>query len=297
MSPDRPPGPGDATGSPGEPVEGDRVGSYRIDSLLAVGGMGRVYHALGDDGNEVTLKLIKPQLARDQVFRRRFEREVRIAEQIVHPHLVPLVEAGEHNGVPYLAQRFVRGTSLAQKIERGGPLPLAMTLAICTQVAGGLDALHAAELVHRDVKPANILLDQREVAYLTDFGLAKDTRATILTAPGQALGTVDYMAPEQIRSQGIAAATDVYGLGCVMCECISGKPPFADREGLSIMWAHLQDDPPDPCTGRPELPPGLSGAILRALAKWPERRPASAGEYARGLCEAGGDGPRIKGGT
>ncbi len=274
--------------SPREPAEGDRVGSYRIESLLAVGGMGRVYYAVDDAGGEVALKTIKEKLAQDRIFRRRFDREVRIAEQIVHPHLVPLVEAGEHHGIPYLAQRFVRGGSLAQKIEAHGPLAVDSTLARALAIAGGLDALHRAGLVHRDVKPANILLDEDGVAYLTDFGLAKDSQGSMLTAPGQALGSLDYMAPEQIRSQGIGAATDIYGLGCVICECLTGKPPFADREGLSVMWAHLQDPAPNPCSRRPELPDPLGAAILRGLEKASEKRPSTATEYVLSLYAAAG---------
>jgi serine/threonine-protein kinase len=148
-------------------------------------------------------------------------------------------------------------------------------------VASGLDAVHAAGLIHRDVKPGNILLDDDGVAYITDFGLAKDSQGTVLTRPGQALGSLDYMAPEQIRSETVSGAADVYALGCVMCECISGAPPFADRQGMRVLWAHLQDEAPDPTANRSGLPAELGQTVKMALEKEPEKRPPTATAYAR----------------
>jgi serine/threonine-protein kinase len=178
--------------------------------------------------------------------------------------------------------------SLDERVKQDGPLPLGITIGICSDVARGLEALWAAGMVHRDVKPANILLDEQGQAYITDFGLAKDIQGSLLTLPGQALGSMDYMAPEQIRGEEVSAASDIYALGCVIYECLCGRPPFAHVQGMRILWAHLQDPPPDPSTLRPDLPPGFAPALLQALEKESDKRPASAGAYARLLAEAAG---------
>lgn len=262
------------------------LGPYRIESVLGVGGMGHVYRATAPDGEEVALKLVKSDLARDTVFRKRFEREARIAQTVTDAHVVPVLDTGEQEGIPYLTQRFIRGGSLAEVIERDGKIDLELASRVARDAGHGLDALHAQNLIHRDVKPANILLDDKGVIYITDFGLAKDTQGSLLTRPGQALGSLDYMAPEQIRGEDVTAATDVYGLGCVMWECLLGKPPFADRQGMRVLWAHLQDEPPDPSTQSPDVPPAVGQVILRALAKEPADRPQSAGEFGRLMAEA-----------
>jgi serine/threonine protein kinase len=271
-----------------ELAQGDTVGPYVIDSVLGVGGMGRVYRATAPDGEDVALKLVKADLARDTVFRKRFDREARIAQRVSHPNLVPVLDTGEQNGIPYLTQRFIQGGSLADQIERQGPLSIESALRGVSAVAGALDALHANDLIHRDVKPANILVDEQGVSYITDFGLAKDTQGSLLTRPGQAVGSLDYMAPEQIRGEEVTAATDVYALGCVMCECLSGAPPFADRQGMRVLWAHLQDQPPDPCAKRTDAPPELGPAVLTALAKDPAERPPTATAYAQAIRAAAG---------
>src|SRR5215213_4512885 len=244
---------------------GDSVGPYRVDAMIGEGGMGLVYRATGPGGETVALKLVKGEIAKDDVFRRRFDREARTALRVVHPNVVPVIDTGEHAGIPYMAQKFITGGSLEHRIKRDGKLDLALTLDICTQVAEGLDAMHEEGLFHRDVKPANILLDETDKAYITDFGLMKDRDASVLTRAGQALGSMDYMAPEQIRGEEITAQSDVYALGCVMFECMSGKPPFADRQGMRILWAHLQEEPPDPLAERPDVPADVGWAVLRAL--------------------------------
>src|SRR5437868_4609652 len=196
--------------------------------------------------------------------------------------------------VPMGVRRFLtnlagRGTAL-HLTHPNDLLQLGMQTAVrvCTDVAAGLEALWGAGMVHRDVKPANILLDESGRAYITDFGLAKDTQGSLLTLPGQALGSMDYMAPEQIRGEPVNAASDIYALGCVMYECIIGRPPFAEAQGMRILWAHLQNEPPDPLSLRPDLPPSFARVLLVALEKEPENRPQSAGEYARMLREAAG---------
>src|SRR6516165_5765246 len=271
-----------------DPRIGSQVGQYNVDSLRGEGGMGKVYTATAPDGSRVALKLVKDDYARDETFRRRFYREARIAQTVQHPNVVPVVDTGEHDGLPYMAQRFIEGMSLDEKLKREGSLDPQTAVRICTDVAAGLEALWAAGMVHRDVKPANILLDESGRAYITDFGLAKDTQGSLLTLPGQALGSMDYMAPEQIRGEPVSAATDIYALGCVMYESLCGRPPFAEVQGMRILWAHLQDAPPDPLTMCSSLPPEVARTLLVALEKDSAKRPQTAGEYARMLAAAAG---------
>jgi serine/threonine protein kinase len=283
--------------SPADRLIGEMIGPYQIEAMLGVGGMGAVYRAVDAGGEHVAVKLIKADLAKDEIFRRRFDREARIARRVQHPHIVPVVNKGEHEGIPYLAQRFIEAGTLADRIEREGALAFQTALQVCEQIASGLDALHAAGLIHRDVKPANILLGEDGVAYITDFGLAKDSQGSMLTRPGQALGSIDYMAPEQIRSETVGPTTDVYALGCVMYECLTGKPPFADRQGMRVvLWAHLQDDPPDPCASRPDVPSEVGAVITKALSKSPYGRPETATEFARLLRQAAGNAARERSG-
>ena len=263
-----------------DPLLGTDVERYRIESVLGIGGMGRVYKATGPDG-PVALKLVKADLAGDQIFRRRFAREVRIALRVNHPNVVPVLDAGEHNGIPFLVQRLITSGTLEDRLKATGPLELQYATRVCADVASGLDAVYAAGLVHRDVKPANILLDDDGGAHITDFGLSKDLQGSVLTRPGQALGSMDYMAPEQIRGDAVTAATDVYALGCVMQESLTGAPPFATRTGMHVLWAHLQDEPPDIAEERPELAGEVSQAVRHALDKNPTKRPQTAGEFAR----------------
>ena len=267
---------------------GSQFGAYQIDALIGVGGMGKVYKARSSDGTSVALKLVKEDLARDETFRRRFQREARIAQTVRNPHVVPVRDTGELEGLPFLAAQFIDGTALDRKLRHDGPLDLRTTLRICTEVADGLEALWKAGLVHRDVKPENILLDLAGTAYITDFGLAKDSAGTVLTRPGQPLGSMDYMSPEQIRGQPVTGAADIYSLGCVVFECLSGRPPFADREGMAVLWAHLQDDPPDLAIGRQDISPRFTEALNAALRKEPADRPRTSTEYARSLSLAAG---------
>lgn len=267
---------------------GTRFGEYQIASLIGIGGMGKVYKATAADGTAVALKLVKEDLARDDTFRRRFQREARIAQTVRNPHVVAVTDTGEHDGLPYLAAQFIEGAPLDHKLELEGRLDLSTTVKICAQVGDGLQALWNAGMVHRDVKPANILLDQRENAYITDFGLAKDRGGTVLTLPGQPLGSMDYMSPEQIRGEPVTGASDTYSLGCVVFECVFGRPPFASREGIQVLWAHLQEEPPDLCAQRTDVSRAFADALNTALRKDPGERPPSATDYARSLSQAAG---------
>jgi serine/threonine protein kinase len=267
---------------------GTHFGRYRIDALIGAGGMGNVYRAIDPDGSTVALKLVKSDLARDEIFRRRFAREARIAQSVRNPNVVPVLDAGEHDGLPYLAARFIEGTPLDAALELDCQLDLVRTIKICADVAAGLQALWEAGMVHRDVKPANILIDRAGNAYITDFGLAKDRGSTVLTRPGQPLGSMDYMPPEQIRGETVTGAADVYALGCVAFECVYGRPPFADREGMRVLWAHLQEEPPDLSSERDDVSPEFDRALKTALCKDPAGRPRTSVEYVRRLAEAAG---------
>ena len=265
---------------------GEYVGSYRIESLVAVGGMAKMYAARAPDGRRVAIKLVKPEYAEDDVFRRRFTREAKIARSVSNPHVVEVLDSGEHDGLPYLVQPFVEGRSLEEKLRQERRLDLEETVRICADVAQGLQALGDAGMIHRDVKPGNILLDENETAYVTDFGLAKDTNAdSVITGPGETMGSVRYMAPEQIRGEPVTPASDLYSLGCVMYECVSGAPPFVHQEAVRILWAHIQDEPPDP-VGPPRPPDEFIRVLKSALHKRPEDRPSSCVEYARALSES-----------
>lgn len=267
---------------------GTRFGEYRVGSLIGVGGMGKVYRATAGDGTPVALKLVKDDLARDETFRRRFRREARVAQTVKNPHVVPVRDTGERDGIPYLASEFIEGMTLEQKLERERRLEVATVVRICREIAEGLDAMWQIGMVHRDVKPANVLLDLAGRAYITDFGLAKVRDGTVLTRPGQPLGSMDYMSPEQIRGESVTGAADIYSLGCVVFECLLGRPPFADREGMSVLWAHLQDDPPDPSAERSDVSTELVQALNSALRKQPGERPQTSIEFSNSLSRAAG---------
>jgi serine/threonine protein kinase len=263
-----------------DPVPGGAVGAYTIESQLGEGGMGRVFKAVGPDGRPVAIKIVKEEMAGDQIFLKRFRREAEIAQRIHHPNVVAVVETGDHDGLPWAAQRFVDGGSLDHRLARFGVLDVDEVVAIFKPVAAGLDVLHANGLVHRDLKPGNILVDERGHPFIADFGLAKDHQhqGTVLTRPGQALGSMDYMAPEQIRGEEVTAATDVYALACMLFELLTGQPPFGDQVGMRIMWSHLQDAPPHPSHLRRDLPRAVGDALLEGLEKDSDDRPQSASE-------------------
>jgi serine/threonine protein kinase len=270
---------------------GDKLGGYRLEESLGEGGMGLVFRALRDeDGREVALKVLKIELAGDLVFQHRFRQEARAAAEVHDSHLVPIIEASEADGRHYLAVDYVPGGSLGDRISESTTLGIAELVRVVSEVAAGLDALHGAGIVHRDIKPQNILFASDGTAMLTDFGLAKGPAYTVLTKPGQVMGTLDYLAPELIRGEPASQLTDVYALGCVAFECVTGKAPFADKGLFEVGLAHLEERPPDPSAARPELLPGFATALLSALEKDPAQRPASAGAFADVLRSAHEEG-------
>jgi serine/threonine protein kinase len=261
---------------------GEQVGDYRVECVLGRGGAAVVYRVVDACGEQVAMKFILPELAVEKSFRSRFELEISIAQRVSHPNVVRVLDSGVYEGLPWLTATLVTGGSLVELFAREGPLPIAPALKLLDEVAAGLDAVHAVGLVHRDVKPANILLREDGHACITDFGLARDTASdTRLTRPGQMLGSMNYMAPEQVGGGDVGPFTDVYALGCVTYECLAGRPPFADRPGMAALLAHLEATPQDPCECNAALAREVGDAILVAMAKAPAERPASASEYAR----------------
>ncbi|MER7000315.1 serine/threonine-protein kinase [Streptomyces sp. NPDC000410] len=280
-------------------VIGKRIAGYRVESEIGRGGMAVVYRArdLRLD-RTVALKLLAPELARNDTFRRRFTHESRVAAAIDHPHIVPVFEAGETDGILYIAMRYVPGQDLRALLDRTGPLSVPDTARIASQVASALDAAHAHDLVHRDVKPANILVaegtdsDHPEHVYLTDFGLTKKSLSlTGFTTVGQFVGTLDYVAPEQIGGRPVDGRCDVYSLACVVYEALAGAPPFRRDDDLALLWAHQYDPPPPLSQVRPGLPPALDAVLAKALAKSPDERYDSCLRFVSALrVAAGGPG-------
>ena len=254
---------------------------YRVEELVGRGGMGVVYRATDLSlERPVALKLVAPELAEDERFRERFLREPRLAASLDHPHVIPIYEAGEHDGQLYLAMRFVEGSDLRTILEREEKLSPERTLAVLAQVADALDAAHRRALVHRDVKPANVLLDEDGHAYLTDFGITKQVGGDS-TDTGRVVGTLDYLAPEQIRGDPVDGRADVYALGCLLYECLAGVPPFRRDTEAETLWAHMQEAPPPLRDHR-----GLDPVLRKALAKNQEDRYGSGAELIDAAADA-----------
>ncbi|MGH2702192.1 MAG: protein kinase domain-containing protein, partial [Actinomycetota bacterium] len=253
---------------------------YRIEAMIGRGGMGLVYRAQDERlKRKVALKVLPPQKATDEAFRTRFIRESEAAASIDHPNIIPIFEAGEEAGGLFIAMRFVDGPDLKQYLTQRGPLSLDEATGLLDGVAGALDAAHAQGLVHRDVKPQNILISMGPASvatrhvYLTDFGLMKTKEVgREVTAEGQFVGTIDYVAPEQMEGRPLDGRADVYALGCVLYECLTGNVPFERGSDVSTMLAHMQEAPPSVRSNRPDLSPGIDDIIGRALAKSPEDR-------------------------
>ncbi|MEX2196224.1 MAG: protein kinase [Thermoleophilaceae bacterium] len=271
-----------------DPRIGSQLAGYRIERLLGRGGMGVVY--LAEQlalGRSVALKLIAPDLAQDEGFRERFQRESRLAASIDHPNVIPVHEAGEADGQLFISMRFVEGIDLRELIAGGGRIEALRAARIVAQVGAALDAAHARGLVHRDVKPANVLIDREDHAYLSDFGLTKSmASASGLTATGQWVGTLDYIAPEQIQGEAVDARTDVYALGCVLHQALTGNVPYPRDSDPAKLWAHMNEPPPAVSESAPGLPGSFDGVVARAMAKDPAERFPSAGDLGRATVAA-----------
>src|SRR3984885_14648720 len=283
----KPAPPASAASAPAAPAPGAdsarAIAGYLLEEQIGEGGMAVVYRARDERlDRHVALKLLAPALTADPGFRQRFIRESRSAAAVDHPNIIPIYEAGDVGGSLFIAMRYVQGGDVRKLLEQGGPLPPARAWGILTQVASALDAAHAHGLIHRDVKPANMLLDRRpgstgpggsgpagdeaQHVYLSDFGISKQSlAASSLTMTGQFVGTLDYIAPEQIDGSDVDGRTDLYSLGCAAYELLSGVPPFSKSQGLALVRAHITEPPPAVTADRRELPPAANGVLAAAM--------------------------------
>ncbi|MCW2932261.1 MAG: serine/threonine protein kinase [Actinomycetia bacterium] len=288
-------------GGPSWLERGTQFAGYLVQEFLGAGGMAAVYRAYHDGmGREVALKVLAESLAGDEAFRQRFLREARAVAKVEHPHIIPVYEAGQVHGVPYIAMRLVRGGDLRAMVDRDGPMPARRAAAFLSPVASALDTAHEVGLVHRDVKPANMLVDvgrlRPEHVYLSDFGLARRvdqhgqdvTSLTTagLTTPGQFMGTPEYASPEQITGQEVDGRADQYALGCVAYTLLTGSAPFSRGEAVAVMYAQLYDPPPLVTAVRRDLPGAVNKVLVRAMEKQPEDRYESCSAFADALREA-----------
>jgi tRNA A-37 threonylcarbamoyl transferase component Bud32/CheY-like chemotaxis protein len=276
-----------------DPRLGTVIAGYRIEERIGRGGMGVVYSAEHINlQRRAAIKIIAPDLADSVGFRERFTREARIAAALQHPNIVTVYDAGEVDGTLYLAMQYIKGEDLAAVLMREGRLRPYRAIDVCRQVASALDAAHAMGLIHRDVKPANVLIEGR-TAFLTDFGLTKrlDGTHAQITRVGDVVGTIHYVAPEQIEGRTVSARSDVYSLGCLLYHCLSGQVPFARETDVAVIYAHLSEEPTKLVDVRPELPEGLDAVVAKAMDKSPGRRFPSCGDMisaARAVLDAAG---------
>src|SRR6202008_4068178 len=266
---------------------GTQFGPYRLIRLLGRGGMGEVYEA--EDtvrDRKVALKLMSAAFSQDPVFRKRMEREARIAGRLQEPHVVPIHDFGEIDGQMFMEMRLIEGTDLDSVLKRFGPLTPPRAVAIITQIASALDAAHAAGVMHRDIKPPNILVTRDDFAYLVDFGIASATTDEKLTQLGTAVGTWKYMAPERFSNDEVTYRADIYALACVLHEALTGSPPYRAHSAGTLVSAHLLSPIPQPSAVRSGVPKAFDAVIARGMAKKPEDRYASAGDLALAAHEA-----------
>ena len=270
---------------------GSLLAGYRLERQVGAGGMAVVFRARDERlGRPVALKILSPGLASDSAFRTRFIAESRAAAKVDDPHIIPVYEAGEADGVLFIAMRFVAGGDLRQVLEREGALPPDRAADFISPVASALDAAHGAGLVHRDVKPGNILVDARagrpDHVYLSDFGIVKGAVSVNVTAVGSYIGTPDYMAPEQISGRSVDGRTDQYSLACVAFQLLTGAVPFQRDQLPAVIYAHLSEPPPSLVSRRPDLPAAVDQVVAKAMAKTAEKRYESCGDFADALREA-----------
>ncbi len=273
---------------------GATFAGHRIEEVIGHGGMGVVYRARHLALElERALKVVAPTLSADQRFRERFKRESRLAAQVEHPNVITVHHAGEERGQLYLTMRLVDGVDLRSLVEESGPLDPARAVRVLTGIAAGLDAAHARGLVHRDVKPANVLIEREgdtEHVFLTDFGISRLAgSAESLTTTGEFFGSVDYVAPEQIEGEPLDPRTDVYALGGILNFVLTARPPFPRDNELAKLFAHANAQPPRPSEAVPGLPPAIDDVVAKAMAKRPEDRYGSAGELAAAAAAALGE--------
>ena len=287
---------GELPSASGGLAAGSRIAGYLIEEQIGRGGMAVVYRASDPRLNRpVALKILAPELTGDAAFRQRFMREMRAAAAVDHPHIVPVFDAGEADGALFIAMRYVSGQDLRTLLDAERKLPAARVVHIVAQVASALDEAHSRGLIHRDVKPGNMLIGtvagsgQPDHVYLSDFGLSKPALSSAnLTLTGQFLGTIDYMAPEQVEGRPVDGRADLYSLACTTFEMLAGAPPFKRDQGLAVMWAQLSAAAPSLRAERPDLSPAVDQVIARALAKSPDDRYPTCTAFATALRAACG---------
>ncbi|WP_045381777.1 serine/threonine-protein kinase [Mycobacterium kyorinense] len=273
------------------PRQGSRVGSmfgpYELQALLGAGGMGEVYRAYDTvKGRTVAVKLLLDDLAADEDYRRRFQRESRVAARLAEPHVIPVHDWGEIDGVLYIDMRLVEGRNLKAVLTEDGPLSPEAAGSVISQLASALDAAHRDGLVHRDVKPENVLITPDGFVYLVDFGIAYSGVDPGLTTTGHLVGSKSYMAPERFTSEPFGPASDIYSLACLLYQCLTGTAPFHGADVSQLIAAHLFSAPPRPSQVRPGLSPAFDAVVAKGMAKRADERFASAGELARAALDA-----------
>ncbi len=275
------------SGTEGDSRVGTQFGRYRLRRLLGKGGMGEVYEAEDTEKDRiVALKLLPEAVSHDPVFRKRLQREAHSAGRLLEPHVVPIHDYGEIDGVMYVDMRMIDGTDLRKVLKNYGPMTPARAVAIVRQIASALDAAHESGIMHRDVKPENILITRDDFAYLVDFGIANAATDEKLTELGTAVGTYAYMAPERFTNDEVTYRADIYALSCVLHECLTGSQPFPADSVSVVITSHLMQPIPRPSVMRPGIPAAFDHVIARGMAKKPTERYASAGDFAAAANDA-----------